>query len=103
MGDFNGEAQQFGVQGNTPDPATVDVSDGIVKYELVRYDHLTDQGVSWDRVHFAKVTSTKPSSGVEGVVLVEMLGDRKIKFEAFPGKTASQVSGFTGKVKVYER
>lgn len=103
MGNFSGAAQQYGVKGNSPDPSAIDVSNGIVKYELVTYEYLTENGEMWDKIHFSKLTSTKPSSQVEGVVLVQMLEDRKIKFEAFPGKIASQVSGFTSNAKVYER
>ncbi|MBI4173460.1 MAG: hypothetical protein HY519_01955 [Candidatus Aenigmarchaeota archaeon] len=103
MGDFDGKAVQFGVKGNAPDPADVDAADGLVKYELVQYDYYADDGKPWDRVHFAKVTSTKPSSPADGVALVQVLENRKIKFEAFAGKTAAQVSGFTPNAKVYER
>ncbi len=103
IGDFAGEAKQFGVVGNAPDPAYVDLSSGLVKYELISYEYLTDTGAFWDRQHFAKVTATQPSSEVAGVVLVQLLEPRKIKFEAFPEKIASQVEGFTERAKIYER
>ncbi|MBI2666681.1 hypothetical protein HYX13_03660 [Candidatus Woesearchaeota archaeon] len=103
IGDFAGEAKQFGVVGNAPDPSKVDLSSGLVKYELISYEYLTDMGTFWDRQHFAKVTATQPSSSVTGVVLVQLLEPRKIKFEAFPGKTASQIESFTEKAKAYER
>ena len=38
-----------------------------------------------------------------GVVLVQVLEDQKIKFETFPGKIASEVTGFTNAAKIYER
>ncbi|MBI2172789.1 MAG: hypothetical protein HYT73_01080 [Candidatus Aenigmarchaeota archaeon] len=104
IGDFNGEPKQFAVKGNSPDPADVSTASGLVKYELLpEFDYITKEGNIWDRVSFAKVSSAAGTGSVAGVVLVQMTGDRKIKFEAFPGKTASQVSGFTENAKIYER
>jgi len=39
----------------------------------------------------------------EGVALVEMIGDRTVKVEVFPGLTPDEVVGFTDAVRVYER
>ena len=104
MGNFNGEAKQFAVKGNMPDPKEVDISTGLVKYELVSWQYLTENGKEWDRMSFAKITDSKRfDEQIGGVVLVQMLEDRKIKFEAFPVKTASEVGGFTGKATIYER
>ena len=104
IGGYNGEnSKQFGVNRNSPNPADIGVEDGLVEYELVEYDYLTQNGDSWDRRSLAKVSKTKSYENVLGVVLVQMISDRKIKFEAFPGKTASQVSSFTENAKIYER
>ena len=104
MGDYAGDAKQFAVKGNAPDPKDADATDGIIKYELVPYGYLTDKNENWDGWNFAKISKAYTHDGqVNGVALVQMLESRKIKFEAFPGKTASQVSGFTNNVKVYER
>jgi len=43
MGDYDGEAMQFAVKGNAPDPKDVDKAGGIIKYELVPYGYLTDK------------------------------------------------------------
>jgi hypothetical protein len=40
---------------------------------------------------------------VRGVVLARVLSNRKLKFEAFPGKIGAEVKGVTGAAKVYER
>jgi hypothetical protein len=40
---------------------------------------------------------------VLGVVLAQVLPKRKLKFEAFPGKTRAEVNGFTGAARMYER
>ncbi len=103
IGDFDGQAQQFGVKGNSPDFATVSQDTGLVTYELVKYEYLTDAGEYWTRTHFAKLMSTEPSTVIEGTVLVQMLEDRKIKLETFPGQSTSQVEGFTSGAKIYVR
>ena len=104
LGNFSNEPQQFAVKGNAPDPATVGVSNGLVKYELVGFEYRTEKGERWDKQSFAKITTAFGyDHPVQGVVLVQMLEDRKIKLEVFPGKLASQVSGFTENKKIYER
>ena len=38
-----------------------------------------------------------------GILLVQIIGKRKLKLEAFPGKQASEVNSFTKNAQVYER
>ena len=40
---------------------------------------------------------------MQGVVLAQVLPGRKLKFEAFPGKSGAEVNGFTAAAKIYER
>ena len=40
---------------------------------------------------------------VQGVVLFQLIEDRKLKVEIFPGKEGSEVNGFTEDAKIYER
>lgn len=105
LGDYNGKEEQFGVKGNTPDPAAVDVSSGLIKYELVMKNWADPKtGVYWDRDSLVKGPIAKNQEDmVQGTALVQMLEGRKIKFETFPGKNASQVSGFTENAKLFER
>jgi len=103
IGNYDGDSRQFAVKGNAPDPAMISVEDGMIKYELVGYEYITSDGTSWDRRSAVKGLKTKSYDFVEGVVLVQMISDRKIKFEAFPRKTALQVNGFTSKAEIYER
>lgn len=93
IGNYEGGSAQFGVKGNTPDPKDVGVDSGLVKYELVERDYIAGK---WPQ-------KRNIESSIVGVFLVQMLEDRKLKVEAFPGKTASQVSGFTSNAKIYER
>lgn len=101
---YNGEdSRQFGVKGNSPDPSEISIEDGLIKYELVEYDYITPSGVPWDRKSLVKGLKTKSNEIALGMLLVQVLDNRKIKFEIFPGKAASQVIGFTNDAKIYER
>lgn len=103
MGNFNGGAKQFGVKGNSPNPSTISVASGLVKYELVSVEYLTEEGNWWNRTSFAKVSKAVGGDKITGVILVQMVENRKIKFESFPGKTATEVRGFTTNAVIYER
>jgi len=46
---------------------------------------------------------TKSNEIVQGVLLVQVINNKEIKFEVFPGKTALQVMEFTNNAKIYER
>ena len=93
IGDFGGRPAQYWVKGNAPDPANIGEADGVVKYELV-WGQL---GSSGDR------QLRHDADTVQGVVLAQVLPGRKLKFEAFPGKSGSEIKGFTSAAKVYER
>lgn len=94
IGDFDGRPRQFAVVGNGPDPAKVSVKDGVVKYELT-YAPLNSNG---DRIELPP-----QMRGVQGVLLAQLVEDRHLKFEVFPGKTAAVVTGFSSGAKSYER
>lgn len=93
FGDYQGEAHQFSAKAGSPDPATISVEDDVVKYELVQY---LAPPVSVDEELILK-------SEVMGTVLFQVLDGDKMKMEAFPGKRATEVSGFTSAAKVYTR
>lgn len=103
MGNYEGDAKQFAVKGNSPDPKDISSSNGIVKYELIEIDYVLPNGQQWNRMSIEKNIKVRDSDRVMGTVLVQLISDRKIKFEAFPGKTSSQVSDFSNNVKIYER
>jgi len=103
MGQYDGKEAQFAIKGNFLDPADVGVETGLVKYELTGLDYYTTEGDVWDRTTLAKIKEARSYDRVSGVVLVEMIEDRRLKFEAFPGKSAGEVSGFTNSAKIYER
>ncbi|MBI2148378.1 hypothetical protein HYU23_01760 [Candidatus Woesearchaeota archaeon] len=103
MADYGGIPNQFAIKGNTPDPAKISKDDGIINYELVSWGYTTEKGEEWNKVKLAKIIKATGGTHVAGTVVVQMLEDRKIKFETFPGKTSSQVIGFTDNAKIYER
>ena len=103
IGTFDGRSEQFGVLGNGPDPAAVAVSSGPVKYELVRYEYWNG-AERWDRVSLVKHLQARNSeTQVFGVLLVELLSDRRLMVESFPGSRAADVDGFTEAALIYER
>lgn len=102
IGTFDGKSLQAGVRGNGPDPATVTVATGPVLYELVRYDYYTgDQ--RWDRMSLVPQIEARNDEDGYGVVLFEMLSDRLLQVEMFPGASAADVTGFTAAALRYER
>jgi len=92
IGDYDGKPRQFWVKGNVPDPANVSEKDGVVKYELI-----------WGRLNNSGQPSDGIPASVQGTALAQVLPERKLKFEAFPGKTGAEVKGFTSAAKIYER
>jgi hypothetical protein len=93
LGDFDGRPRQFWVKGNAPDPSGIGEENGMVKYELI-WGQLGNDGAKQVR-HDAEA--------VQGVALAQVMPERKLKFEAFPGKTASEVHSFTKGARIYER
>ncbi len=102
FGSYDGQARQFGVKDNTPDPTDIGVETGLIKYELVGYDFYNGEEF-WDRVSLVKGLEVRNGNRVQGVVLFQLIEDRKLKVEIFPDKTADEVSGFTENASIYVR
>lgn len=94
------ELGPYGVKGNSPDPASVGVESGIVKYELVGLEDVTKE-FGFKTVGLPLFTRNK--NEVVGTMLVQMIDDEKIKVEVFPERTAQQVSAFTQDARTYVR
>jgi len=85
-------AGAYGIKGNAPDPATIGISDGLVKYELV------------GRIRPAVgVPTFNDESNSIGVLLAEMIDDRSVRIEVFPGAAPATVAGFTDSAVIYTR
>ena len=105
VGNYDGQAKQFALKGNSPDPATVSVATGLVKMELVPWTYYNRRtGRDWDPSKWEGDLGVRNHErNVFGTVLVQMIGERKVKFEAFPGREANEVSGFDDRATIYER
>lgn len=104
LGDYNGMAAQFAVVGNRPDPASVDETTGLIRYELGQIEWYSGvTGEPWNHQSYVQHVRTRAGSSVSGTVLMQLVGTRSLKFEAFPGKPASQVAGFDSGAVLYER
>ena len=102
IGTFIDTAEQFSVKGNNPDPANISIDDGLVIYELVDFEYIKNDTI-WDRNSFIKGLKVRNSDYVQGVILLQLIEDRKLKVEIFPGQTADEVSAFTDDAMMYER
>jgi hypothetical protein len=93
IGDIDGRARQFAVRGNSPDPGQISATDGLVKYSLIapNIDSRTGQPFArFEERYF-------------GVLLVQLLEDRKLKLEVFPAKALAEVRDFSANAAIYER
>ena len=84
-------AGNYGVRGNAPDPATITVDPGLVKYELL------------GRFGYPSLAGLNDERRTLGVFLAQMLDDRTIKVEVVPDRTADEVVGFSDAARVYRR
>ena len=102
IGTFVDTAQQFAVIGNSPDPANISVDDGLVVYELTDYEHFYNES-RWDGSSLVKGLKVQNSEYVRGVILLQLIEDRRLKVEIFPNKTSETANSFTENAKIYER
>ena len=102
LGSYNNQPRQFGVKSNSPDPADVSVETGQILYELVDYDFYDGEQV-WDRESLVKGLKLRNIDFVQGVVLFQLIEDRKLKIEIFPYMTADGVETFTENAMIYVR
>jgi len=107
MPDFGDHREQVAIGRLDPHPEDVTPSSGLVKYELVGWAYVREStGEHWGGItrpfYDDIVVETYPQH-VDGVILCQLLADRRLKFEAFPGATASEVEGFTDDARTYER
>src|SRR3989344_396904 len=104
VGNWQGAATQFAVKGNTPDPATIGVESGMIKYELTEGGYVdgdTGHTVMLDRV--VANPKLKSQNQVKGTALAQLITPDKLKIELFPNKTAAEVTAFTTAAQIYTR
>ncbi len=104
FGNYQGQPQQFAVIGNTPDPAQVGQATGAVAYQLGQIEtYRGDTGELWDHRSFLPHIRTRAGTSVMATVLFQLVSDRQLKVEIFPGRTVAQIQGFDASALVYER
>lgn len=104
FGNYQGEAKQFAVIGNKPNPANVTPTTGLVKYELGQIESYSGTtGQTWDHQTYLPHIRTRAKGPAQGTVLLQLTGKRSLKMEIFPNKTAEQISGFDSGASMYER
>jgi hypothetical protein len=102
LGSFKGEPKQFGVKNNSPNPANVSIESGLVKYDLVEYDFYNNS-IRWDRASLVKGLELKNYNFSHGVVLFQLIEERKLKVEIFPDGTYEEINSFTDNFSLYVR
>lgn len=107
MPSFGDHRAQVAIGQLDPHPADVAVETGLVKYELVGWSYIREStGEHWSgitRSAYDDIVVEVYRVHVDGVILCQLLDDRRLTFEAFPGLRASEVDGFTENARVYER
>lgn len=89
---------------NSPNPKDVGTKTGIVKYNLVDWFYTKNDGSTWDRMSTAKGIKLQPTSSmIFGCAIAQLVDKGTLKFEVFPGKSCSDVSGFDSAAKTYTR
>lgn len=117
IGHWPGEADgsgatQYLIVNPDPNPRNVDLTNGLVKYELGHFWHCTagepkhcGRSDPWDSSVelYARHMAKNVEELITGVALVQLLEDRLIKIEVLPGKKTDKLEDFTPAVKLYER
>jgi len=104
IGNYQGEAAQFAVKGNAPDPKDVSVDSGLIKYELQQAGYINgDTGAQWQFASPIANPRLQTIAVVKGTVLVQMTDDSSLKLELFPGKSAGETTGFSNEARIYKR
>lgn len=103
IGNFGGEAMQFVALGNTPNPAQVDTSTGLVKYQLRQFSYIKANGSFWDGNSLTKNPKVRANVQDFGCLLVQLVSARSLKAEPFPNKPCPSIPSFTQSATTYER
>ena len=104
FGDFDGRSAQFGVRGNSPDPAEVTVSTGPVRYDLVGWEYFRLDGTRWDRRSSVEGLSAVNSARRSGTLLVQVLANERLRIEIIPEPLVDDAEiQFSDSALIYER
>ncbi|PIS41556.1 MAG: hypothetical protein COT25_02415 [Candidatus Kerfeldbacteria bacterium CG08_land_8_20_14_0_20_42_7] len=102
IGNWPEGAEQFAVRGNHPDPVTVDVDTGLVKYTLAHVQYKIGDDY-WNRMALVSPITFIPEDSALGCALAELTDTRTLRFEAIPNTPCVQVIGFSDNALTYTR
>lgn len=102
IGLYENSACQFGIKGNSPDPADISVESGLIKLELTNYNYFYN-GQMVEPDSLMKGLTLENEEQIQGIILLQLIEDQKLKMEVFPGSVASEVAAFTDNFRIYER
>ena len=103
IGLYEDSPKQFGVKDISFDPADISVENVLTKLELVNYNYYYNGEIVAEPDSLMKGLELVNEEQVQGVLLVQLIEDQKLKMEVFPGKTASEVTAFTDDFRIYTR
>ncbi|WP_203257841.1 M23 family metallopeptidase [Hyunsoonleella ulvae] len=88
------------IKSNNPKPENVDVSYGIVKYELIpRLDLKRNTDGTYELNSTDSIDEVSP----RGVFLMQIINTETMQVEFIANTTASEVNGFSGNQRIYVR
>ena len=102
VGTFDESSAWGAVTDNSPDPADVTIESGLILYELRPWDYYVD-GTYWNEWNLVKGPTLVPTTESYGVIAVELVGDRELRVETFPGLEPADIEGFSGAELTYVR
>ena len=102
VGTFDERATTGAVTGNRPDPVDVTIESGLILYELRPWDYYVD-GTYWNQWNLLKGPTLVPRTESYGVIAVELVGDRELRVEMFPGLVPADIEGFSTAALTYVR
>lgn len=104
IGNYDGSPAQFGINGNAPDPVTIGVDSGPIKYELMMGNIVNSETSEYCTFDYPLANPKFIIEGsVQGTVLLQMTAADRLMLELFPNKTADQVTDFTVAAQMYTR
>lgn len=95
IGRWKPDASQFAILGNAPDPRSVSVATGLVKYDLTSFDMYDQEGNRWDQMTYVKPVHMVAGTDSAGCILAQLIGTKTLKVQVFQGTACSNVDGFT--------
>ena len=106
LGEFMGGTAQLAILDPNPPPAEVSPATGLEKYELADWFYVFgEDGEQWHGVTRMAEPDIRLALGVgvRATVLFQLIDDDHLRMEVFPGKTAVEVTAFSGQARVYVR